>query len=160
MFIDDIKDILKKQTEMCKCLIDISVKIRIAAEKNDIKQIDQLIRIEDALTMEFFAIEKHRNIIVEAYKKEIGYSSESFCISEMNKFFKKEDADVLKKIGNELKSTISELSRVNETNKKILKSRLDWVDFSLTVLSDDEDNTYSTDDKIIKKEEGLINELV
>lgn len=160
MFTNKIKDILNEQSKMCKCLIDISLKIRIAAEENDINKIDQLIKIEDALTMKFLAIEKYRIDIVETYQKEKGYSSKDFCLSEIGKFFNEEEADTLKKVGNELKSDILELSRVNEINKKILKSRLDWVEFSLSILSREEDGIYNIDNKPMQKEDRLINELI
>lgn len=160
MFTNQIKDILEKQNKMCKCLIDLSLKIRIAAEKNDINKIDQLIKLEDALTMKFLAVEKHRINIVETYKKEKGYSSNDLCLLEISKFLNKNEADILKKVGNELKNNILELTRVNEINKKILKSRLDWVEFSLSVLSREEDNMYNIDNKMMNKEDRLINELI
>ena len=160
MSINKIINILEKEIEICQGLVDLSKKIRSAVEDNNIEEIDRLVRMEDALTMKFSAIEKSRTSFVKEYMIEIGYDGDNYCITELQKHVDKKSAKTLTGIKEKLTNMISELAHLNQTNNMLIKSRLDWIDFSLQTLSNVEGKTYDMNNDTKNKKDGLINELI
>lgn len=160
MSMNKIINILEKEIEICQGLVDLSKKIRTAVQDNDIEKIDKLVRMEDALTMKFSAIEKSRALLVKEYMLNEGYSGENYCITELKKYVDKKNAKKLTEIKENLTNKISELAQLNQTNNMLIKSRLDWIDFSLKTLNNIEGKTYDINNDTANKKDGLINELI
>ncbi len=160
MSMNKIINILEKEIEICQGLVDLSKKIRTAVQDNDIEKIDKLIKMEDALTMKFSAIEKSRALLVKEYMLNEGYSGENYCITELKKYVDKKNAKKLTEIKENLTNKISELAQINQTNNMLIKSRLDWIDFSLKTLNNIEGETYDINNDTANKKDGLINELI
>lgn len=160
MSINKIINILEKEIEICQGLVDLSKKIRTAVEGNNIDEIDRLVRMEDALTMKFSAIEKSRASLVKEYMIEVGYDGDNYCITELEKYVDEKNAKTLTGIKEKLTNTISELAQLNQTNNMLIKSRLDWIDFSLQTLNSMEGKTYDINNDTKNKKDGLINELI
>lgn len=160
MSINKIINILEKEIEICQGLVDLSKKIRSAVEDNNIEEIDRLVRMEDALTMKFSAIEKSRALLVKEYMIDAGYDGDNYCITELQKYVDKKNAKKLTGIKEKLTNKISELAQLNQTNNMLIKSRLDWINFSLKTLSNVDGKTYDMNNDTTNKKDGLINELI
>lgn len=160
MSIKEIIEVLNEQNELCESLIDLSKKITSAVKENNIDEINRLVKLEIAAAMKFSSFEKDRDFMVKEYMNEKGHKENEINLTQIKKYVDEEVETSLNEIGDKLSRSIGELYHINQTNNKLLKSKLDWVDFSLQILNNSQAKTYNSKSKTKPNDTGLINELI
>lgn len=160
MLIKEIINVLNEQNELCENLIDLSKKITSAVKENNIDEINRLVKLEIAETMKFSSVEKDRDLLVKEYMDKKGHKDNEINLTQIKKYVDEDAEASLDEIGDKLSRSIGELYHVNQTNNKLLRSKLDWVDFSLQILNNSQAKTYNSKSKTKPNDTGLINELI
>lgn len=141
---------LDRQTEITKNLYEISGDIKNAVEENDIHKVDRLVKIQTALVMKFSSNEKKIKNQFECIKNDIGHIEDDISISSLKNYMDKETGSMIEKASDKLLASFGKLTDSSQTNMLLLKSRLDWIDYSLNLLRN----------RDINKNKDIINDLI
>lgn len=158
--INSVIEILESQAKIYEKLIKHSEQMQKAIIKNDVNEINILIQAETALTMKFSTLEKKRAKLVKQIAISTKYTGDNFNIIEMKKFASTEQVAKLSSLEDRMSKIIIKLDSLNSTNSKLIKNRLDIVDFSLDYLGLANNGIYDNKTKNKKNQSKLIDESI
>src|SRR6056297_613666 len=119
--IAELIEILDDQNKIYGPLIDVSKEMKLYIEKNDVKELDMLVKVESALTMKFSLLENRRKSMSKNIRTEYDIPEDSFNMTELKKYLNKSEAD---KMEETQESLIKSMKFIKKYDCKI-KIRLD-----------------------------------
>jgi hypothetical protein len=129
-------------------------------EKNDVKELDMLVKVESALTMKFSLLENRRKAMSRSIRNQYDIPEESFNMTELKKYLNQTEAAAMEKIQESLIKSMQELDQINSSNNMLVKSRLDWIDLSLRILGKNNSDKKYNKEKKIERETKLVDEMI
>src|SRR6056297_1272508 len=91
--ITELIEILENQNKIYNALIDVSKEMKEQIEKNDVKELDVLVKVESALTMKFSILENKRKAMSRNLRTELDIPENSFNMTELKKYLDKNEAE-------------------------------------------------------------------
>jgi hypothetical protein len=158
--INDLIEILENQNKIYNALIDVSKEMKDYIEKNDVKELDMLVKVESALTMKFSLLENRRKAMSRSIRNQYDIPEESFNMTELKKYLNQTEAAAMEKIQESLIKSMQELDQINSSNNMLVKSRLDWIDLSLRILGKNNSDKKYNKEKKIERETKLVDEMI
>lgn len=158
--INDLIEILENQNKIYNALIDVSKEMKQYIEKNDVKELDMLVKVESALTMKFSLLENRRKAMARSIKNQYDIPEESFNMTELKKYLNESEAAKMEKTQESLIKSMQELDQINSSNNMLVKSRLDWIDLSLRILGKNNADKNYNKEKKIERETKLVDEII
>jgi len=158
--ITELIEILENQNKIYHALIDVSKEMKLYIEKNDVKELDMLVKVESALTMKFSLLENRRKSMSKNIRTEYDIPEDSFNMTELKKYLNKSEADKMEETQESLIKSMKELDEINSSNNMLVRSRLDWIDLSLKILGKNNSDKKYNKEKKIERETKLVDELI
>jgi len=158
--IAELIEILDDQNKIYGALIDVSKEMKLYIEKNDVKELDMLVKVESALTMKFSLLENRRKSMSKNIRTEYDIPEDSFNMTELKKYLNKSEADKMEETQESLIKSMKELDQINSSNSMLVRSRLDWIDLSLKILGKNTTDKKYNKEKKIERETKLVDELI
>ncbi len=150
--ISDLIDVFNKQIVLYHDLLAIGNEKKNIIMKNDIDTLTTMNTVENNIISKVNRLEKQRIVIINDICDVLSIKADSFTLSNLaNSLTIEEDKEAVLKIKDELNNIISELSRVNDLNKTLIESSLDYVNFSLNTLRSVQEPIETGYEKDLKK---------
>jgi hypothetical protein len=158
--INDLIEILENQNKIYNALIDVSKEMKQYIEKNDVKELDMLVKVESALTMKFSLLENRRKAMSRSIRTQYDIPEDSFNMTELKKYLNESEAAKMEETQESLIKSMQELDQINSSNNMLVKSRLDWIDLSLRILGKNNIDKNYNKEKKIERETKLVDEII
>jgi len=158
--ITELIEILENQNKIYVALIDVSKEMKHHIEKNDVKELDILVKVESALTMKFSLLENRRKSTSRTIRNQYDIPEDSFNMTELKKYLNKSESEKIEETQESLIKSMKELDEINSSNNMLVRSRLDWIDLSLKILGKNSTDKKYNKEKKIERETKLVDELI
>ncbi|MCL2386794.1 MAG: flagellar protein FlgN [Defluviitaleaceae bacterium] len=134
--IDQLTDVMNQQAERHTELHGLSLEERDAIIQNDIEQLQKLVGLKNILVSQNSRLEKQRIALVNDIAEVMGHKIEDITLSNVIDILKDqpEDQERLREAGTKLREAVTKLQDVNELNKSLLESSIEFVEYSLNAL--------------------------
>lgn len=117
------KDLLKLASQKTEVLINADVNI-----------LDEITQVEQSIVIELGKLEEQRNkILNESFKESPEKNLNARSIADK---LPKEQSGIFSRTCEEMKAVLKELEEKNKINERLIKKALDYINFSINVLTD------------------------
>jgi flagellar biosynthesis/type III secretory pathway chaperone len=133
--VNELLNILEKENNIYEDILKISKnKTRIIVE-GKVTDLESVVKYEQSLVLQMGRLETARDEMVGNISKELNIKNSDITISELLKYVKGEQNSKLKLYQDNMSNIISELKSANELNSKLIKNSLEFIDFSMNIIS-------------------------
>lgn len=147
-----IEQNLQKQLAIYTELRDSAQKKQEALVKNQIKELDALVTREEMLIIEAGKLEVERNSLIEKIALELKIPIDEVNLSKLiiNK-------PIMVKTQDELLTLVKDIQEIHSLNSELLKQAIMIVEFSLNLLTEQNEKTYTREMNKVEKGKQKIN---
>lgn len=140
----EIINVLEEETVIYLELLSLSKEKKQFLIDGNTKEINRIVSLERSLAIEVTKLEKNREGIVWKIAKEFNLNADELNISEISKKVGKDYDDILTKKAMRLNEILTEIKSINSVNKELVDQSLDYIGFSLNMLTSigETDNSY------------------
>jgi flagellar biosynthesis/type III secretory pathway chaperone len=134
--IDQLVDVMKEQTERHTEIYGLSLEEKDAIIKNDIDTLQNLVNLKNMVISQNNRLEKTRISLVKDIAEVMGHKSDDLSLADVIEILKEQPAEQekLREAGAELRGAVSKLKEINDINKSLLESSIEFVEYSLNAL--------------------------
>ncbi len=133
--IDKLIEILEHEYRVYENIHRISKDKTNIIVEGKVSELDNVVKLEQALVLQISRIDKQREEIIIQLSKEVQSDTQSLNISEIKKHANKEQNKKLEAYQNNMNNLVNELTHVNQLNSKLIKNSLEFIEFSLNLMS-------------------------
>ncbi len=127
---------LKNQLRAYKELTDLAEEKSNILVKGNIELLEDITEVEQMLILNLGKLEKERSALVNQIAEKTGKNVSEIKNNVLRDFLSSEEIGTFSAVSDELKTVLLDLSEKNETNEKLIRSTLDYIDFSIKLLTD------------------------
>lgn len=149
--LDRLVEILDQEAEVYSDLLQIAGKKKDLIVHGKVKDLDKLVKVEQAHIIHIGKLENQREDMINQICGELGLEKTDITVSELSGKVGRENAAKLNKSRLSILNTIEKLKNENDINSKLIKNSLEYIDFSLNILS-----SLNSDGSYLKS--GVVNE--
>lgn len=144
IIINELTDILEQETEIYGDLLKISKNKTDTIIKGNVKELEEDLKREQTALLKVNRLEDSREKLICKLSENLEIHKNDLTITELVKHIQGEQADRLQKARNMILNIMDELKKVNELNSHLIKNSLDYINFSINIMSnlDNESNNY------------------
>ncbi len=147
IWIDNLIKVLDYENRLYRQLFSISESKSDIIINGEIESLQATIADEQRLAADLNKLTEAREQIVGQIGKKTGKAVKDVIVTDIISELPEEQAKKLSAVKDKLKDTISKLKAQNALNKKLLQNALDYVDFSLALLTESVPQTTQYDRK-------------
>ncbi|MDR0273533.1 MAG: flagellar protein FlgN, partial [Clostridiales bacterium] len=127
--IDQLVDVLKNQTERHNELYGLSLEEKDAIVKNDIESLQNLVKLKNMVISQNNRLEKQRISLVNDIAEVTGNKKDDISLADVIEILKEQPAEQekIREAGTALRESVNKLKEVNDLNKSLLESSLEFV---------------------------------
>lgn len=126
---EQIAHTLEEELEIYRELVEISEKLTDVILNGEIKELDEILSIQQAMIMALGQLEEERA------KTMSGLWKDDLVMTDLIAEAEGDLADRLEGLLEDLLNTIEEQRRLNDINGKLIKTNLEYVEFTLGTLA-------------------------
>jgi flagellar biosynthesis/type III secretory pathway chaperone len=133
--IDQLADVMKEQTERHNELHGLSLEEKDAIIQNDIDALQNLVNLKNMVISQNNRLEKQRISLVNDIAEVMGQKSDDLSLSDVIEILTDPaDQEKLREAGTILRESLNRLKEINDINKSLLESSIEFVEYSLNAL--------------------------
>lgn len=154
--IEQLKDTLIKENELYSQVLKLAEKkTEVVADRN-IKELENITKQEQQYIMTMGTFEKIRRSILVNIGEEL-HIKQPESISELILSLEEDTGAEIDKLRDNILETIDKIKNINKGNEKLINQSLEYVNFSLELLtgSSDQGNKYSNKASENKKQKPI-----
>lgn len=144
-------DIMEDQLGVYRSLLSLALQKQPVLVKGELPQLERITREEELLILQVGRLEEQRQSLLQALANHFILSPEDLTLSELIKRTDRETGAKFEKLFEELTGVLKELADVNQNNSDLIKSSLDYINFSMKLLADTDTSTVYNDKEDEKK---------
>lgn len=154
--IQQLKDTLIKENQMYTNVLRLAEEKTKVIVAGDIKTLENITKKEQQFIMTMSTFEKVRRSVLTNISKNLNIEEIS-SVSELILFLEDDIGNTIDELRDKLLETIRNLKTVNESNEKLLKQSLEYVNFNLEMIttSPEDGNKYNSTASESKKVKPL-----
>lgn len=143
--INDLMDVLDQEAKIYDDILEISKNKTDIIIKGKVSELENITKLEQSLILRMGKLETLRETLVTEISSIIGINPSNMTVSELAKHLDINQAKRLNGYKEHMTSIIKEIREANEINTKLIKNSIDYIDFSINILSStkSEGNNYS-----------------
>ena len=144
--INDLIDILEKELKIYEDILEISKNKTDIIVKGKVKELENITELEQSFIAQIGKLEAAREDLVDKICSDIGKdSSKNITVTELMGYIEASQAERLNSYKENMVSLLKEIKDKNDLNAKLIKSSMDYIDFSINIMSNVsvEGNNYS-----------------
>ncbi|EGW36516.1 flagellar protein FlgN [Desulfosporosinus sp. OT] len=138
VLVRNLNENLKSQVSLYEKLDSLERNKQKALIKNDIAEIEKITVQQERLLIEASRLEKERLLWAEAIGGELGRVPQDLTLAELAEHF-----PVLEGVRLDLDNVIGRLREIHDINTKLLQQAMKIVEFTVGLLTHQEQNTYT-----------------
>lgn len=127
---------LKNEKTIYDKLLSSSIEKKDFIIEGKLKELDRIVQIEGNLILKISKLEDEREAAVDALAKELGFPRENLTVTYICDELKDKRCGPLKEITQSIAGILSQLKEVNDINGKLIKQSLEYIDFSINLITD------------------------
>jgi flagellar biosynthesis/type III secretory pathway chaperone len=142
----EILETLDRETRVYSSILKMSKdKTRLIVEGR-VSELENIVKLEQTFLMQLGRLDNERSSLIEKLAGEFGISSSELTISALQGKIDAAQADELHKCQTNMTGIIDELKGTNELNSRLIKNSLEFIDFSINLLTgtDNVGNIYGS----------------
>jgi len=146
---EKLVDILNKEADIYSDLYGISENKTKVLVSGKVSELDNLTRIEESFVFSLGKLEDLREETVKEIAKALDVKPDNITISFLASKLEEEQKSKLEAARNRLSKILEKINATNELNSKLIKNSLEYIEFSINLLSDTFvcDNNYGISGK-------------
>lgn len=127
------EDILKMSRDKTAVIIE-----------GNVNELEKIMKSEQSMILEMSKVENQREILINKISKSMDQKPEELTLSFLIENCSRDQSEKLKDNQIGLGNILKELGSVNEMNSQLIRSSLDYINFSLNLFTsaDNQDNNY------------------
>ncbi|NLN64334.1 MAG: flagellar protein FlgN [Clostridiaceae bacterium] len=134
---DNLIKVLEYENKLYKQFFAIAEQKTDIVVKGDVEALQTLVGKEHKLAGELNKLSAVREQIFEQISKAIGRNPKEMTLTDLIAHIPPEQASRVTQIRDELQKTIRQFTAKNDLNQKLIQNALEYVDFSLNLLTRD-----------------------
>ena len=133
---DDLTQVLENETVEYKKLIELSDNLRKALIESDVSTVEQMTAAQEEVSNGIQSLESRRARIMNDIAVVLNKKPEELKVSALEETLAGQPAlqERLAAVRTELKQTMDELKRVNQTNQVLLRQSMELLEFDLNLF--------------------------
>jgi flagellar biosynthesis/type III secretory pathway chaperone len=135
---------LSAEREVHKELLTLSTQKKEAIIQNDIPSLDRIVKGEEILLSRLNQWEKKRKDCVQTIASQVGRPAQEIVWQDFLPAGDSAQRERLMTLHRDLKSLLEEQIAVNDINKRLIESRLEYIDYSLETIAGEGQGAYQT----------------
>lgn len=136
VYFSELIEELSNELSIYKEFLSLADKKTGVLVKGDVKTLSEITGIEQDLVLKLGKIEERRLNIVKKIAALSGKDIKDIDAEFFEKTLSSDELGQFRRISSELKTVLSELKNKNSTNEKLIKRALDYIKFSLEVITE------------------------
>jgi flagellar biosynthesis/type III secretory pathway chaperone len=133
--VNAIIDILTKEYGYYKDMLEMSKSKKNIVIEGKVAELDKIVKLEQNMIFNIGQLEKKREEEVTKLCGILNLNSSQVTVSELSKVLRTEQKKELEDIQGKLQETFSELKTVNDMNGQLIEQSLDYIDYSINLIS-------------------------
>ncbi|HEX2924832.1 MAG TPA: flagellar protein FlgN [Ruminiclostridium sp.] len=133
--VKNLTDILNNENDIYETLLKISNNKTDLIVSGKVNELENIVKIEQSLIIKIAKLEDKREAIVGSLSAFLGKKSEEITVSELVEKLGQQDSKELKACQQRMLKNINDLKTVNELNSKLIKNSLEYIDFSINMMT-------------------------
>ncbi len=143
---------LKEQIEYYNELLQISTEKTKVIVSNDIESLSKINTVENMLVVRLEKLDKKNREVIGDIIMVTGKKVDKFSVKGIVPILSKEEGKALEKLADELVDSATKMKEVNEKNKVLVNTSLEYSDFSMNLYRE----LYDTNVKVTYDNNGKI----
>ena len=141
-----LTEVLNQENEIYEALSKISSNKTDLIVGGKVNDLESIVKLEQSLVIKISKLEDEREKIVVKLSNLLGKNPEEVTISEIAAQLGKNESAKLKACQEKMLKNINNLKNANEINAKLIKNSLEYIDFSINMMTsiDSVTNSYSS----------------
>ncbi|MHB1167159.1 MAG: flagellar protein FlgN [Carboxydocellales bacterium] len=135
----ELMNILDRQRELYRKLLEIAKNKQPVLVKGDLAAIEKFTKQEEKIVVQVGKLEEQRSRVHQALANHFHVPEPEFTLSELASRVGTEVSDKLSQVGDGLKNVLSELKDVNCLNSELIKQSLDFIEFTVNLITNVEE---------------------
>lgn len=131
----ELTTVLDQENEIYETLSKISNNKTDLIVGGKVAELESIVKVEQSLVLKISKLEEQRERLVEKLSGLLGRKPEDITISELIGKIGREEAVGLKSCQERMVKTINSLKNSNELNSKLIKNSLEYIDFSINMMT-------------------------
>lgn len=131
----ELIDILDRQRELYRKLLEIAKAKQPVLVKGDLAALEKFTKQEEQIVVQVGKLEEQRSRVHQALANHFHVPEAEITLSELVSRVGTEVSDRLSQVGDGLKNILSELKDVNSLNSELVKQSLDYIEFTVNLIT-------------------------
>lgn len=133
--------LLKMQKEIYEKLLELSEEKKSAISKGIIEELDKIVRSEQVLVIKASDVERRRKTAADSIAKIAGITGTSLTLRKLIEIAPSNFTEELKTLHADLSVVIEKQLKINEVNRQLLESRIQYINYMIGNIAPNADNT-------------------
>lgn len=126
---------LEKQLDIYRELLSLALAKKPVLVKGDIPELEKMTKEEELLILQVGRLEEQRGSLHQALANRFVLSPEELSLSELIRRTDDNTSQKFQKVFAEMTDVLKELADINQINIELIKGSLDYIDFSMDILT-------------------------
>ena len=135
LLVDRLIEVLNKEAAVYEGILKLSKNKTDVIVEGKVSELENLTRVEQSMIIQLGRLEEEREEMVEELAVHLKVKSSDITLAGLEKLFPREQAEKLKDCHRALPQIINDLSEANVLNSKLIRNSLDYIDFSINILT-------------------------
>ena len=133
--VNAVIDILKKEHGYYADMLELSKSKKKIIVEGKVAELDKIVKLEQDMILNIGQLERKREEEVAKLSGRLNLKSEQVTITELAKVLQPELKKRLEDIQNKLQETFSELKSINDVNGQLIEQSLEYIDYSINIVT-------------------------
>jgi flagellar biosynthesis/type III secretory pathway chaperone len=142
-FVLELAGVLDQEAVLYNEIYNISQNKTSIIMEGKVVELDKIVKLEQSMVMKLGKLEDIRENLVRQIAQLLGLELEELNLSTLTEKLKGEEVNPLKKSQQSLTETITRLKQANDLNAKLIKNSLEYIEFSLNLMTNTNVSTNS-----------------
>jgi predicted AAA+ superfamily ATPase len=134
-FITKLTNVLEQENAIYQDILEMSKNKTDIIIEGRVSELESIIKLEQNLIVQLGKLEDVRETLVSEISSHLKIPIQELKLSDLINYADKKEADKLKNCQKRMSFSLKDLMNVNELNSNLIKNSLEYIDFSINILS-------------------------
>jgi len=133
--ITELVAVLQKETKIYENILEISKNKTNIIIEGKVAELENIVKLEQMLVLQLGKLETAREELIEKISSQVDLKPSDITITKLMDYVSGGQIDDLKNCQQNMAEVLKELNGVNDLNSRLVKNSLDYINFSINLLS-------------------------
>lgn len=145
--VNELISVLEQEIGLYEEILKVSKDKTSIIVEGKVNELEKIVKVEQTLILQVSKVENQREILINKISKVINRKPDEVNLTVLIENTNKEPGAKLKEQQEILGSFMKELGSVNQLNSQLIRSSLDYINFSLNLFAnaENQDNNYGVE---------------